>query len=115
MERCWQEDPDQRPSFTQLVKEIEEETKKLEARSAARKIGLQVTYVNVPRGNYYNSSDIDDMGVSAAARISSRQELSDGSLGPESGFASSSNRSTIPRKPAADPEDLDSGQERAVL
>lgn len=114
MWRCWDDDPDQRPSFSQLVQEIESETKKLVARAAARMVGLQVAYVNITRGSYYNPSDSDDRGVEAA-RISSRQEQADGSSAPESGFSSNSNRLTIPRKPAVEPVDDEPNIERAIL
>ena len=113
---CWDEDPDRRPTFTQVVQKIESETKNLEAQTAARRIGLQVTYVNVSRGNYYNSSDADDRGA-GAGRSNSRLQSGDGSLAAESGFlSSSSNRSTIPRKPAVSlPVDEHLTRERAVL
>lgn len=107
MQRCWAEEPDLRPTFSQLVQEIEERTSIMEARSAARKIGIHVTYVNVPRGNYYNSSDVSDDRQASGTRIS------DGSLaGGESGFSSSSHRSTVPRRPAVVPVHVDDADDR---
>lgn len=106
MLQCWDEDPNKRPTFTELVQTIESETQQLEARSAARKIGLQVTYVNVSRGNYYNPShDGEDRSFGASMRMSGAQESTgDASSAGDSGFASTSfNRSLVPRNPAPSP------------
>ena len=116
MQRCWEDDPDLRPSFTQLVQEIETETRQLEAMAAARKIGLHVTYVNVRQGNYYNSTDGAEAGASATM-IDSRQTSTDRSSAGESGFASgTSDRRSLPKRPAAEPSADSSRQvEKAIL
>ena len=128
MLRCWDMDPDKRPTFSELVETIEYETAKAEMQSwANRKVDLHVTYVNVPRGSYYNASESDDRefqiqrqrsestaGAAAAASVvattskDGEEEMFDASSGPESGFGSSSNRSTaIFKKPASDPSSAD--------
>lgn len=122
MLRCWDMDPDKRPTFSELVKEIESETAKAENETlATRKVDLHVTYVNVPRGSYYNASESDDRefeiqrrestaaaSVVATTSRDGEEEIFDASSGPESGFGSSSNRSTaIFKKPASDPLSAD--------
>ena len=58
MLKCWSDDPNQRPTFNELVNEIKETIIKLEERCKQLKVGLKIDYVNLPFGvHHYNYMD----------------------------------------------------------
>ena len=58
MLKCWLYDPNQHPTFNELVNEIKETIIKLEERCKQHKVGLKIDYVNLPfEVHHYNDMD----------------------------------------------------------
>ena len=67
MLRCWQENPNDRPTFGQLVTDINQMIAKIEHSTGAQSRNIDQTYVNVDMCNHYHyRDDVPGMGGSKA-------------------------------------------------
>ena len=78
MNLCWQWDPQDRPSFSQIIIEIRDRVAKIEKRRYNRTVTRN--YVNVSRGPYYNPDGEEDPQHDLAVASTSSGFVSGGSL-----------------------------------
>lgn len=84
---CWEWFPHDRPTFTEILKEVHKRVTQIEKSKYQKTVARNQAYVNVSRGRYYNPDPDtnNDFGASAS-----------------SGFASGGDSSTFPASTSSD-------------
>ena len=70
MNLCWTWSPHERPTFSEILKEIHMRVEKIEQKRYERTIARNQVYVNVSSGPYYNSGTEDSMNDFGASSSS---------------------------------------------
>ena len=77
MHLCWSLSPHERPTFSDILKEIHTRVDKIEQKRYQRTIARNQVYVNVSTGPYYNpgTDESNDFGASSASGFFSSGDM----------------------------------------